>query len=86
VEKRKLPGPSGIAVGNDISHRSRKISVYAALPWVEIESTAVGINRFLEVLDVAIAACSSLDRNELSVDAFGHAIRIPIGTKRHDIG
>ncbi len=54
-----------------------KNPVHQALPWVEIESTAVEQDCFFEVLDVSITTCSSLDGHDLTVDPFGDSIRDP---------
>jgi hypothetical protein len=59
--------------------------VHPALPWVKIQSTAVEKDRLFEVLEFAIATGSSLNRNDLAVDAFGHAVGDPMGAVGHDI-
>ncbi len=59
--------------------------VHQALPWVEIESTAVEQDSFFEVLDVSITTCSSLDGHDLTVDPFGDSIRDSMCTVGHNV-
>lgn len=58
-----------------------KFKVHPALPWVKIESAAVEQDGFFEILEVSKAACSSLDRHDLSIDPIGDSIRDPICTE-----
>ncbi len=44
-----------------VCQRTQSFPVHPGLSWVEIESTAVEIDRCLEVFTIAVAADSSLD-------------------------
>ena len=51
--------------------------VHQALPWVEIESTAVEQDSFFEILEVSINARTLFDGHILTVDPFGYSIHSP---------
>jgi hypothetical protein len=55
-----------------------KNQVHPGFPWVEIQSAAVEVDRFLEVFTVAISSRAALDRRDFAVDAFGDTVRKPL--------
>ena len=63
-----------------------KKSVHLGLSWVEIESTAVKVDRCFEVLTVSVAADTSLDRHDLAVEAFSNGIGDPMCAVADDVG
>jgi hypothetical protein len=44
----------------------------SGLLWVEIASTAVDVDGYFEILAIAIASNSPLDRHDLTIDSLGH--------------
>ena len=60
--------------------------VHLGLSWVEIESTAVKVDRCFEVLTVSVAADTSLDRHDLAVEAFSNGIGDPMCAVADDVG
>ena len=62
------------------------LSVHLGLSWVEIESTAVKVDRCFEVLTVSVAADTSLDRHDLAVEAFSNGIGDPMCAVADDVG
>ena len=60
--------------------------VHLGLVWVEIESTAVKVDRRLEVFAVTIAADATLDRHDFAVHAFGDRVGDFVGAVADDIG
>ena len=63
-----------------------KFLVHLGLSWVEIESTAVKVDRCFEVLAVSVAADTSLDRHDLAVEAFSNGIGDPMCAVADDVG
>ena len=52
---------------------------------MEIQSTAVEEDRFLEVLAVANSSSTALDRHDFAVDAFGDTVGYPMRAVRDDV-
>lgn len=53
-------------------------TVHLGLSWVEIESSTVEEDGFLEVLSISKAADSSLDGHEFAVDTFSDGVKFKL--------
>ena len=56
-------------------HAWTLFSVHPGLSWVEVEATAVEIDRCFEVFTITIAADSTFDGHDFAVHPFGNCIR-----------